>query len=388
MTSPSSRPFVPSEMTKVIGLRVGYARHQLNLSQEQLSKLLGFADRQTLSSIEKGERRVQPNEILKISEILRQPWDWFLDPFIIAGESNFSWCVSSQVSRDELETFEQISGAWIGMIRFLRREINEEDEPFKQDDPFLPVLRIDSTSSPEDAIRLGEQVGAKLDLGNIPASQLSTQIQSKLDIPVLFLNDRPALGDFSSALCKMRDLRVILLNGNETPALRNAHLSRTLFHALTWDALPPPYRKNNDLKNEKTKSGKSAALRIERLAHYFSIGLLMPSWILEFLDRDCCQDIGYLARAAHFFEVSYSDLGLRLLHAKMIERPVFEAFTQMPLKKETVIAPKQFSTPFVQLVHSGIKKGHVSERKAAKTLGMTLEQLTNLFEEHKLLSLF
>lgn len=367
-----------SELTKTLGFRVAYARRKADLSQERLSETLGFADRQTLSSIENGERRVQPQELLKMSEALGRPLEWFLDPFVIAGEGDFSWRVAPKVSKDDLDIFEQETGAWIGLIRFLRRAMAKEDEPF------LPVLRIDSSSSYEYAIRLGEKVGVKLKLGDVPASNLIDRVESELDVPVLFFDGRPATGDVSGAMCKMRELRVILINRNESPARRNFDLAHELFHALTWDALKPEHRESNAPGNEKVNPGKSVAQRIERLADNFAAGLLMPSSVIDRVDRSCCQDISYLAGVAKLLQVSNRALAFRLLNAKIIEKTVCDALVKRAPEKEPMVPPKRFSAKFVKLIHSGIDDGYVASRKVAKTLGLTLQELANLFEEHDL----
>jgi transcriptional regulator with XRE-family HTH domain len=45
-----------------IGTRIKALREQKGLSQEELARALGFKDRQTLSAIETGERRVTAEE--------------------------------------------------------------------------------------------------------------------------------------------------------------------------------------------------------------------------------------------------------------------------------------------------------------------------------------
>ena len=49
----------------LIGARIRAKREDLGFSQEAVSRLLGFKDRQTLSAIENGERRVSADELLR-----------------------------------------------------------------------------------------------------------------------------------------------------------------------------------------------------------------------------------------------------------------------------------------------------------------------------------
>jgi len=50
--------------TNLIGTRIKALREQKGLSQEDLARAFGFKDRQTLSAIETGERRVTAEELL------------------------------------------------------------------------------------------------------------------------------------------------------------------------------------------------------------------------------------------------------------------------------------------------------------------------------------
>ena len=53
--------------------------------------LFGFKDRQTVSAIETGARRVTAEELVLAVEKLNTPLDYFTDPFRLAGEGRFSW---------------------------------------------------------------------------------------------------------------------------------------------------------------------------------------------------------------------------------------------------------------------------------------------------------
>ena len=44
--------------TNIIGTRIKALREERKLSQDDLARLFGFKDRQTVSAIENGERRV------------------------------------------------------------------------------------------------------------------------------------------------------------------------------------------------------------------------------------------------------------------------------------------------------------------------------------------
>ena len=76
---------------QIIGTRIKALRQERGLSQESLAQLFGFKDRQTVSAIETGVRRVTAEELLLAVEKLNAPFDYFTDPFRLDGEGRFSW---------------------------------------------------------------------------------------------------------------------------------------------------------------------------------------------------------------------------------------------------------------------------------------------------------
>src|SRR5712692_6433486 len=98
--------------TNIIGTRIKALREEQKLSQDDLARLFGFKDRQTVSAIENGERRVSAEELLIAVEKLGAPLDYFTNPFLLAGEGKFSWR-QSNVGLEQLNGFERRSGRWI-----------------------------------------------------------------------------------------------------------------------------------------------------------------------------------------------------------------------------------------------------------------------------------
>lgn len=74
---------------QIIGTRIRAIRQQRGLSQDALARLFGFKDRQTVSAIETGIRRVTATELLLAVERLNVPIDYFTDPFRLDGEGRF-----------------------------------------------------------------------------------------------------------------------------------------------------------------------------------------------------------------------------------------------------------------------------------------------------------
>ena len=72
--------------TQRIGQRIKALRAERNLSQDELAQLFGFKDRQTISAIETGSRRVKAEELLIAAQRLSVTLDYFTDPFLLVGE--------------------------------------------------------------------------------------------------------------------------------------------------------------------------------------------------------------------------------------------------------------------------------------------------------------
>ena len=85
---------------KLIGYRVKAAREAKGWTQDQLTQGLGLNDRQTVSDIENGKRALKPEEMLTLSDLLDRDLEFFIDPFAVAGEAQFSWRAAPEVPED------------------------------------------------------------------------------------------------------------------------------------------------------------------------------------------------------------------------------------------------------------------------------------------------
>ena len=66
-------------------------RRAQGLSRNGLTRLFGLKDRQTVSTIKVGIRRVTASELLFAAERFGVSFDYFTDPFRFDGEGLFSW---------------------------------------------------------------------------------------------------------------------------------------------------------------------------------------------------------------------------------------------------------------------------------------------------------
>lgn len=358
---------------RLIGTRVRVARDALALTQDQLGDALGFNDRQTVSDIENGKRALKPGELVRLTDVLRRDIDYFIDPFVVAGEAKFSWRAATDAPRPILETFEAKAGPWIGLTRWLRVTEGGRESPLQQ------TLRLDRSSTFEEAIARAESLVRTLDLGLVPAERLAERIETTLDIPVLFVDAVDGETSISGATCHLSDLNVILVNRREPQTRRAFDLAHELFHALTWQAMPPDHIEANDAP----PGGKRS--RIEQLADSFAAGLLMPRASLDALiDPRERGSVQHLADVAVRLQVSPKALAWRLLNDKRIDQTTCDALRACTARETSVGLPKRYSLSFVSMLHAAIDRGRLSARKAAKALSMGLPQLAELFTEHSL----
>lgn len=360
---------------KLIGCRVKAGREAKGLTQDQLTQGLGLNDRQTISDIENGKRTLKPDELLALADLLDRDIEFFLDPFAVAGEAQFSWRAAPEVPEDSLDGFELKAGQWIGLLRWLREQQDSRSSVLKR------ALRLSSQSSYEDAQARAESLGAELDLGVIPAEGLIDKIERELDIPVLFVDTVATVeGEtISGATCHLEAMSVILINRNENEARRFFDLAHELFHALTWDAMKPDHRESNSV--EERGKGK----RIEQLANNFAAALLMPSASLhKLIDRNRLDDIAHLREVAALLRVAPISLAWRLFNLDLIDVDTRRNLSHEKQRSSVSGPPKRFSPTFVKMLHDALENGRLSARKAAKAMGLGLSGLNELFAEHDL----
>src|SRR5215213_4984351 len=101
-----------------IARRIRALREERGLTQAALAGSLGFNDRQTLAAIEAGERRVSPEELLRVAQALGVDVDTFLDPYRLIGEGVFSFR-AKEVAEPALAAFEEQARRWIATYREL-----------------------------------------------------------------------------------------------------------------------------------------------------------------------------------------------------------------------------------------------------------------------------
>ena len=359
-------------MATHLGKRIKTLRNERGLSQDELARRSGFKDRQIVSDIETGDRLVTADELVRVTEILEVPLEYFTDPFRLFGEGRFSWR-QKVADRSQLKKYEEVAGCWIAAFRELTLRIGN--------DPLLVHQKLGLTdqSSFEDAMLAGEQFATKFGLGEIPATRLIEVMERDLGILVLMVD---AWKGISGAACKLPELGIVLISRHEVKGRRHFDLAHELFHLLTWDAMPP----------EHYEGGQEAGgNHVEKLADYFAGAVLMPATILErhgdWSTLSGKQLVGELNAVAEELRVTSTALSWRLVALKKLKPAVVRSLPEAALRNNGRApekdVPALFSKPYAEVLGQAIEDGFVSVRRAARLLNLTtIDDLIDFFADH------
>lgn len=355
-----------------IGPRIKALREERKLSQDDLARLFGFKDRQTVSAIETGERRVTAEELVIAVEKLGATLDYFTDPFLLVGEGRFSWR-QTDVGPQRLNAYERNAGRWIAAFRAIAPQVGRS----------APLLRrslgITRHQRFEDAMEAGERFVAEFGLGDVPAAHLVEVMERELGILVLMVD---AFQGISGAACRLPELDVVLINRHEVVGRRHFDLAHELFHILTWDAMPPEH------SEEARETGGN---RVEQLANNFASAVLMPTPVLDrFGDWSEVAEgdlVGRLNAAADELQVTASALKWRLVALNRLKPAVARSVSDAALRNNgrdwgAAVLPPPFSKPFMEVIALAVDEGRVSARRAGSLLDLTIDDLADLFATH------
>lgn len=362
-----------SQATTRLGARLRALREQRNLSQDEVAELFGFNDRQTVSAIETGERRLSANELVLVVQKFGVSLDDFVDPFRLTGEGRFSWR-QTNVSAQRLESFEAVAGRWIAAFREIAPKVGDRPPLLRR------TLGLHKGSSYEEAMDAGERFAEDFALGEVPAARLADVMQRDLSILVLMID---ATEGVSGAACRLPELDTVLINRREVAGRRHFDLAHELFHIFTWDAMPPEH-----FEDAKEVGGN----RVEQLANNFASALLMPRRALARLgDWASLPDGEALVRrlktAAEALQVTGTALKWRLVAlghmsakaARSVDDGALRPKGRASAKSEL---PPLFSRPFMDVLARAIEQGRVSARRAADLVNLPLDDLADLFAAH------
>jgi Zn-dependent peptidase ImmA (M78 family)/DNA-binding XRE family transcriptional regulator len=353
------------DFNRTVGERIRIGREALGFNQKQLSDSLGFKDRQTISAIENGQRKVSSAELLALITVLKKDLEYFTDPFRLDTKILFSW--RAQAAPEVLYSFEERAKSWIAAYCVLGEELGEISSPLQS------RLGLTFKSSFEEAWDAAERLIETWRLGSRPAPKLAQVVEDQLGI--LILNVEMGSASISGAACHIPEFNAILINRREREGRRRFDFAHELFHLLTWQTMPPEYIDTEQPSGSKAK-------RIERLADNFAGALLMPRAAIE----ECWNQRGgveiheWIHRTADDFGVTEVALFNRLrtltfLSSDDAARIAGDGLTPKRRTPNDQNVPVLFSKRFMQRIVKALDKGLLSERRAAKLLDLSPEEM-------------
>lgn len=329
---------------------------------------LGFKDRQTISAIETGERKVTPEELLSAVQYFGKPLEFFIDPYVVAEKATFSYRAST-LQPAALTAFEDQAERLISAQRRFRKLLGDTASPVHAQLPDITKATALNLAS-----RRGEQLANAWQLGEVPAQKLREAAELRMNVTVFFV-DAPS--GISGAACYLSDGGVVLINRNESLGRRNFNLGHELFHLLTWNQLEPD---RMDFENEQVPPRS----RVEQLADAFTGGLLMPTAVIEprWLARGTQEIEAWLRDNAAVLQVSPIALYWRLFNLGFVGRDVKPPKAVGTSRRGET--PKLYNSSFVEQLQQVLARGHITMLKAIQLLDCSPEELGALFRTYNL----
>ena len=319
------------EEHNLLAKRLWQARETAGLSLSEAAKNLGFRNYQTLSSIEKGGRGINANELSAMARLYGRSLDYFFE---------------SDISPDPEPLWRKLPDVGTVHVQRMQREFLSFLENYSNMEKLLGLkqkwMDIQKNYTKADfsrwGLRLAEQlaaeIGSYLDLGSRPAFNLLNVVENSLRIKVLHLRLESGL---SGASIVDHKLGVgILINGGEAPWRRNFDLAHELFHIATWNAFT---------RNEVGDG--TVSTRPEKYANAFAASLLLPEVHL----RKELQEISThgkirivdVIELAKNFDVSTAAILWRLVNLNVLKKQKVEEFLNEPeLRKVDRLMRKDF----------------------------------------------
>ncbi len=219
--------------------RLKRAREVAGFSIREAADRVGYANYQTLSAIEKGDREVKASELALFSKAYFCDINSLLfDEAAQEPEVHLLWRQEPQEeTRAGIEAYIR--------QRFEQYHLLEQLLGNEQETKFgLGGVSPEEIGTNYKINALAERIRKLLDLGSRPAISLQKVMEQTLGTKILFVD----LGDLASAASTVHPSlgKAIIINSEEAPWRINFTLAHELFHIITWETFPPGEIKGND----------------------------------------------------------------------------------------------------------------------------------------------
>ncbi len=350
-----------------LGWKLRLERNKRDMTQEEAAQIIGVS-RTTMVAIEKGERRIRPDELLKLSIAYEQDINKFLE------QPRVENLFSDPQFRGPIGLDEKVASEIEVCVDELRRlSYNYYELERLLDEPQLKRFPSEYQLGRLRPSELGEQIAIderqRLGLGDGPIPELRKILAREVGLRIYYLSGVPS--EYSAIYLYSDEIGgCIAVNGRHPESRCRFTLAHEYGHFLTS-------RMKN---NVYSYPGRSTS---ERIADQFAVHFLMPSTGIvrrfkakrnlkkQFTPYD-------LVDMAHYFGVSVEALSYRLEDLRLIGTGVLEDLKDKGFKVsearkklglEELLASRQRLPVRHQLLASqALEAGHIGESEFANLL--------------------
>lgn len=325
---------------KALGERLRAARTRAGLSQEQASEALKMA-RTTLVAIEKGQRRLRPEELRQMAELYHTSTNALLRPSSVTVDLVPRFRAlpgkSAKAANDAAALLNDLAAAEVELEHLVGATLSRN---------YPPERRLGAGDVREQAEDAALEMRQRLGLGLGAINDLISVLETDVGIRVFI---RPLPSNISG-LFAYDDVTgaCILLNLKHPSERRSMTAAHELGHLLATRREP-----------DVLQMGETAQTREERFASSFAAALLMPAAAIRRRFDDLQRDAGkfsprHLIVMAHQFNVSEEALCRRLEELGLLPNGTWDSlhdrgfsgqlvrqvFGDKPLESTLVLPPR------------------------------------------------
>ncbi len=346
-----------------LGQRLKTARNAAGMTQEQAARSMNLA-RTSLVAIERGDRRVAPEELAGLCELYKVQPGRLLRPDTLHPDLSVQF--RRAIAPDDAEALaiipllQELAARYVELERLLNKPL----------EPIYPkAFRLNPGPLEEQAEDLAAELRSHMGIGNSPIPDVLALIETELKIR-LFVVPLPSKISGAYAFHPSVDA-CILINANHPKVRQNWTAGHELGHFITD-------RQSMEITEEEYRH----QTREERFANLFAGAFLMPASAVRKRYREVCESEGkFSARGlvylAEWFYVSTYAMSLRLeqlgLFAKgtyemLKQRGVFNILNDTAPEMDKSKEPPRFMPRYAWIALEAYEKELISEGELARML--------------------
>jgi Zn-dependent peptidase ImmA (M78 family) len=372
---------------KRLGGELQNARLQKGLRQEDVSIKLGIA-RTSLVAIEKGERKVKPDELIELAKFYGVSIHDLMRQRPASKAVSVQFRAARAVLEKDTDAIEKMKRDFEVLVRdSMELEHITHSPLIKRYPEEYPLTNLNNATVDMIAERIAGRERARLGLGDSPITTLRQILEEAVGIRVFSL---PMTSPFSGLYMFIPETEegCIGLNANHPPEKLLLTLAHEYCHFLTT-------RLVSIVEDDSYTGGKSIE---EKLAERFAVHFIMPRQAILASYSDTVQEKGTFTVAdmmltAHYFGVSFQAMGLRLIELEKIKATALDALKESGFKIReqqknlgishdktiTEYLPTRYKTLALQSWNEGL----ITESQCAKFLRMDIIDLRMLADEYQ-----